>query len=449
MLKKILVVDDDEMFRETLCIGLEGEYIVLQAAEASEAKEIITNSDVDLIITDVHLPGDSGFELLEWVQKQKPIPLVLMTGYFTLLEGHEKANVSKNIIMKPFKMTQLKSIIELNLKHTLKDVRKANAPGFCKVSIDELLKFQNLDFDLYLKLSESNFVKVANKVKELPMLQISKYKQKGVRFLYLKREDFSQLVQFNLEFSKLVKESARITLTQKMVFLDKLSEIVLEEVYADGLDEDSFEAVSTFVQMAVATISESAEIYSLLDILQNTSSKVYNHSLATAIYAVLIARELKFDAPVTNFKLCLAAVFQDIGKKEIQREILQKNQATLPREERKYLESHVVRGQEILSSIIGIPQEVIRLVQEHHEDISGTGYPVGKKRFEQHPLSRILQAANLFVDQVVIMQEAKKQIIAAHVIDRIEADYDGRVDLECTKALRNMFKVSIAESALS
>jgi HD-GYP domain-containing protein (c-di-GMP phosphodiesterase class II) len=108
------------------------------------------------------------------------------------------------------------------------------------------------------------------------------------------------------------------------------------------------------------------------------------------------------------------------------------------------LESHVVRSQKILESIKCVNADIIRLIQEHHEDLEGQGYPFGKKRVEQHPLSRILQCTNVFIENVNSRKMAVKQIDVSGVLNDIEKNYKNRVDPDCVNALRALFKVQEA-----
>ena len=182
-----------------------------------------------------------------------------------------------------------------------------------------------------------------------------------------------------------------------------------------------------------------------MEVLRETSGNVYTHSLASAVYSVLIAKELNFESSVTSFKLCLAGIFHDIGKKEIDRKLLEKSRDMMNVEERKLIESHVVRSQEILNSIKFIHSDVIRIVQEHHEDLDGKGYPVGKKKFEQHPLSRILQCANIFIENVSRHKVEKGHVNVGEVLSEIETVYGARVDDESLGALRSLFKLAEAD----
>ncbi len=82
----ILVVDDDRIILDSLCefLRVEG-YQAEGAASFAEAVQAIDRRPIDLIISDVNMPGGNGFELLHVVRKRSPeTVVVMMTGYGTI-----------------------------------------------------------------------------------------------------------------------------------------------------------------------------------------------------------------------------------------------------------------------------------------------------------------------------------------------------------------------------
>jgi two-component system phosphate regulon response regulator OmpR len=77
----ILVVDDDDRIRSLLKDYLEdNNYIVSTAENAEEAKNKLEYFKFDLIILDVMMPGQSGFELTKEIKKQSDLPVILLTA---------------------------------------------------------------------------------------------------------------------------------------------------------------------------------------------------------------------------------------------------------------------------------------------------------------------------------------------------------------------------------
>ena len=108
--EKILLVDDNEEFREATQALLEGlGYRVAAAADGEQALEIFaTDDDLDLVLTDVVMPGISGTELVERLRRERDVKSIFMSGYaenVTSRHGLEEGDA--HFIKKQFSSTSL------------------------------------------------------------------------------------------------------------------------------------------------------------------------------------------------------------------------------------------------------------------------------------------------------------------------------------------------------
>mgnify|MGYP000191614306 FL=1 len=80
---QILIVEDDHDLREALVTTLElSKFRVREAASAQEALARLAEAPVDMVVSDVNMPGLSGHELLAEVQRLYPgLPMMLITAY--------------------------------------------------------------------------------------------------------------------------------------------------------------------------------------------------------------------------------------------------------------------------------------------------------------------------------------------------------------------------------
>lgn len=80
-LPHILVVDDDDRIRALVCRYLnEHGFFALSAANAAEAKEIMTLAEFDALVLDVMMPGQDGRALTADIRKTQDIPVLLLTA---------------------------------------------------------------------------------------------------------------------------------------------------------------------------------------------------------------------------------------------------------------------------------------------------------------------------------------------------------------------------------
>lgn len=119
----ILVVDDEKIIRE-LCEKALKDYHVLQAGTCSEAMRLYEREPVDLILSDVMMPGGTGIDLLRQVKQLDPNAVVIiMTGF---AEKEVILNALKSgaddFINKPLNLLQLRTAVESALgKKRLKE----------------------------------------------------------------------------------------------------------------------------------------------------------------------------------------------------------------------------------------------------------------------------------------------------------------------------------------
>jgi CheY-like chemotaxis protein len=93
MKETILVIDDDDTIHIILEKMLGSEFSLLQAKDAQEGIDTLSQNRVDLIMTDIHMPGLSGLEFLESLMadaEKKHTPILIITGKPTV-EKEQKA----------------------------------------------------------------------------------------------------------------------------------------------------------------------------------------------------------------------------------------------------------------------------------------------------------------------------------------------------------------------
>jgi len=118
MAATILVVDDDDPVRVMLARLLRTHgFTVLQAAHAAEARAILEREQVDLVVSDIVMPGESGIELRRAVLEQRPeVPFILISGYSAEGPAEFAARTPRTIfVQKPFAADQFLRLVEATL----------------------------------------------------------------------------------------------------------------------------------------------------------------------------------------------------------------------------------------------------------------------------------------------------------------------------------------------
>lgn len=116
----ILVVDDDDRIRDLLRRYLSGQgYLVSTAENAEKARDILRVSTYDLIVLDVMMPGETGFELCSYITQAMDVPVILLTAKGEVADRVEGlTRGADDYLPKPFEPKELVLRVEAILRRT-------------------------------------------------------------------------------------------------------------------------------------------------------------------------------------------------------------------------------------------------------------------------------------------------------------------------------------------
>ncbi|HEY5933567.1 MAG TPA: sigma-54 dependent transcriptional regulator [Kofleriaceae bacterium] len=110
---KILVADDEQNLRRVLVAMLKRDgHVVVQAASGLEAIDQL--ADVDVVITDLRMPGADGMEVLRSASKNHPhVPVIMITAYGSVGQAVEAIKAGAfDYIEKPFEQDSIRTIVD-------------------------------------------------------------------------------------------------------------------------------------------------------------------------------------------------------------------------------------------------------------------------------------------------------------------------------------------------
>ncbi len=126
----VLVVDDSALTREVISRNLiAASFIVLTASNVQEAISFLGEQQVDLIITDLKMPGPSGLELVRYVKENIPeTEVIMITGYPTIEGAVTAVKIgAEEYLTKPFTDEELLNAVKTALK---KQKTRKTASGY-------------------------------------------------------------------------------------------------------------------------------------------------------------------------------------------------------------------------------------------------------------------------------------------------------------------------------
>lgn len=158
------------------------------------------------------------------------------------------------------------------------------------------------------------------------------------------------------------------------------------------------------------------------------------HCQRVADYACEIAQRLGISSRDVGW-FRMGAFLHDVGKTEVPGEILNKP-GRLTDGEREVMESHTVKGDEILAAI-PFPWDIRPMVRSHHERWDGRGYPDGLAGAAIPLSARILRVADVF-DALTTTRSYRRPLTADQALQLMQDDH-GSFDPEVFEAFRAIF----------
>ena len=118
---KILIIDDDADIRESIQLALEDQPILAisfwQAKDVEAGLKLLKKHQPDLVIIDLHMPGKSGFDFMDILQKDetfKAVRILMLTADNTLsnlFKAEDKGHGRYDYLAKPFNITDLQAFV--------------------------------------------------------------------------------------------------------------------------------------------------------------------------------------------------------------------------------------------------------------------------------------------------------------------------------------------------
>jgi DNA-binding response OmpR family regulator len=132
--KRVLIVEDDEDFRETLQYALSSRTrLVTGVSSAKEFREKAAEDRYDLAIVDINLPDDSGFAVVRFLRETSTTKIIVLTGRDTITDRVEGYTHGAHIYMvKPTSQAELAAAVESLLREKADGAGEASGWRFDK-----------------------------------------------------------------------------------------------------------------------------------------------------------------------------------------------------------------------------------------------------------------------------------------------------------------------------
>ena len=152
---RILIVDDEVEITEILADLLSEEYACLRAASAEEALAHLHESEFQLVISDITMPGMSGLDMIPHIKALSPDTVVVMISGMQTVESAIGALRlgAFDYLMKPFDLRQVEAVVKRALEHHDLVVAKQRYENH----LEELVEQRTVELDKALNSLEGAY----------------------------------------------------------------------------------------------------------------------------------------------------------------------------------------------------------------------------------------------------------------------------------------------------
>ncbi len=496
---KVLIVDDEDIVRQTLSSYLQGlnNFEIFQASNALEGLSVVQKQgEMDGVFVDINMPGMDGIEFLG---RMKEIDRTIVA---TIITGQPSMNVIVNamragasdFLTKPFKFDQFQVAVErmirersilkeneflteeVKLKKALEQVndkleRKVREQAVLFAISDTLSKIRNTGelYSCIVKLAcaltganHSYFWVVNREEQRLILMGATGPYDAGLEFISMDRTDVA-CVRVAVEDLPIFIEGTGETCTdngssstkaglkkQLLVPFSIRNEIFgVLSVTGDSnahLGEEALFLIHLLAERASLTV-ENLLLYDSLSMNLYATLRALVRSLEakdpyTKLHSQRVTHIALAIAEFTGIKdeelevLEFAGHLHDIGKIGIRDQVLMKP-GRLTREEYEIIKAHPVIGEEIVSHL-GLMTQAKAVIRHHHERWDGHGYPDGLKGTETPVLARILAVADTF-DAITTDRPYRKGHSPQEALEEIIKNSSTQFDPDVVKTFRELF----------
>ncbi|MBF0297615.1 MAG: hypothetical protein HQK51_02785 [Oligoflexia bacterium] len=297
------------------------------------------------------------------------------------------------------------------------------------IQLEEILCFNYLDIDCYIKISEEKVLKILKKGDIFSVADYDKYKARGISGLYILYSDLNELIDklflnfktlYDLNFYTSAENLANLSFNKNEMFSEEKTATVISSIvqalqnaedqklsYDDGMNiskqtiETIYETTAKFgvnsltqhltkaaVILSLSFIRSSPFLNNLFEsskktVFENNDNYLVDHSVLLANIACLVASMRGWSSNLTYYKLVLAAFLHDMPLKnpKLARfrttgDLMNRCHEFKDSELKEYM-NHPQDAAKMIENYRMIPPDIGLIILEHHEKADGSGFPRG------------------------------------------------------------------------
>lgn len=313
------------------------------------------------------------------------------------------------------------------LLHKKEEFQLKGSNCFVPLNKGLLVEFDLYPFDIYFKVNSNKRIKIYNQGEIVEESRINKILDSNGNLL-IKYNDFIDFIsKLEDQISKKVNNSDDSEIVFRLIH-DSASDFITKV----GLTEESIELANQSIKSVMNQISKDEDLLGLLFHEFNRESYKNEHSMMIPFLATAMCAESSHNSKQNLEKMVTASFFHDITLKDELAEIddlLSYEFDNLSSEDKKLVQRHMFESIRLLKKLDGVPEDVEKIILQHHEKYDGTGFPRALDTVSISPLAAIFNVAHEFVHLCYEDDFKMQKIINVLSIKYTKGQYKKAIDL--------------------
>ncbi len=295
--------------------------------------------------------------------------------------------------------------------------RLVTSSGYSAISL-EVMRLESIPgFDLYLMgprgpiLYRSRALPFTDKI-------LTSLLENDVKYLYFRSGDEAQFYQYIEQNLDHIINDENVLPREKATLVYDAATNLAKQLFFDPTSSDTIRRASAVLDSIITFASHNKDSYKHIIEILPEDYYTHTHCVNVATYSLALGRSMGLNPNNGLFELTIGALLHDIGKSKVPESILNKN-GPLSDPEYEIIKHHVVFGLQIMRESPSVPFGAYPAVIQHHERLSGEGYPRGLR--DIHLFGRIVAVADVF-DAVTTNRPYKKAITSYDALAMIKSE---------------------------
>ena len=151
----------------------------------------------------------------------------------------------------------------------------------------------------------------------------------------------------------------------------------------------------------------------------------YHHAINVTMLSMMLGKAEKLSLAELE-QLCTGSLMHDIGKITVSSSITMKK-TPLTRSEQQAMQQHTTSGRTLAARVRDFPDEILEIIDRHHEFLDGTGYPHGLLAPQLSRIVRIVTLANIY-DNLCNPDDPERALTPKTAMARMYSEYNTKLD---------------------